>query len=497
LDSAVVSLVIEASTGEKPLRSVAAQVASTLSFTDLPIAIRIGWSAEQCLARLERATGPGPSAALAQPARNAIRIEELYGFGAAKDWALGLLHDIRAYRRGELRWADFDNYGLLLSGPPGTGKTAFAAALAGSAEIPLIATSTAEWHAQKYLSGTLAMIRSKFSEARKSAPCVMFVDELDGLGDRAALTGEHVEYWSQIINCVLEEMTKPNDGVILIAATNLPQRIDPAVLRSGRLDRHIVIGLPGHEDLRGIFRLHLGAELADADLLPLALMSMGATGADVAAWVKRARGRARRAGRGIEVADLLHEIQAGRFTIPPEERRRVAVHESGHVLCARLLGVGKVAGAAIGNRGGTTTVDLDYNGAALAEDIERQIDVLLGGRAAEVVVMGEAGIGSGLGPTSDLNRATQLAVMLETEAGAGEMGLVCAHGSEGDVLRNPLLFSAVRKRLAASAARASALLGEHRDILIMLSQCLDRRGYLAAEEIETIISTHHNESRAS
>jgi ATP-dependent Zn protease len=411
-----------------------------------------------------------------------VRVENLYGFGAAKDWALSLLQDLRSYRRGEIRWADFDNYGLLLSGPPGTGKTAFAAAVARSAEIPLVATSVAEWNAQKYLSGTLAMIRAKFSDARKSAPCVFFMDELDGIGNRATLAGEYIEYWSQIINCVLEEMTKPNDGIIMIAATNLPNRIDPAVLRSGRLDRHIAIGLPTHEDLIGIFRQHLGDELR---------------GADVASWVRRARGRARRKGTTIEIDDLATEVRVGRLAISPSERRRVAVHESGHVLCAHLLGVGKVAGAAISGSGGTTTVDLEFNGAAVADDVDRHLNVLLAGRAAEVLVLGDAGIGSGMGPTSDLSRATRLAVMLETEAGAGEMGLICVQSSESDVLRNPLLFNAVRKRLAAAGTRVTTLLTDHRPTLIELANRLEHQGYLAPEEIDVIMSSESGERLAS
>lgn len=497
IDSASISLIIEAATGETPSRQVEEGVASTLAFAEIPIAIRIGWSAEKCLERLERPVRQGPSAPVIHLAATPVRIEDLHGFGAAKEWALTLLHDLRAYHRGEIRWADFDTYGLLLSGPPGTGKTAFAAAVAHSAELPLIATSVAEWNAQKYLSGTLSMIRAKFSEARRSAPCVLFVDELDGLGDRAELKGEYIEFWSQIINCVLEEMTKPNDGIIMIGATNLPQRIDPAVLRSGRLDRHIAIGLPDHNDLRGIFRLHLGDDLAEVDLLPLALLCLGSTGADVASWVKRARGRARRARRDIAIEDLLHEVQIGRFTISPDERRRVAIHESGHVLSAWHLRVGKVAGAAIGGRGGTTTVDLEFNGASLTKDVERQIDVLLAGRAAEVLLLGEAAVGSGLGPTSDLIRATQLAVMLETEAGAGEMGLVSVRGSDMEVLRNPLLFGAVRKRLADAATRVSTLLSSHRSSLVALSEQLERRGYLAPDEIELIVSSSSVERLAS
>ncbi len=126
------------------------------------------------------------------------------------------------------------------------GKSQFAVALAAEAGVPLVSTSVAEWNAASYLSGTLQAIRKCFSDARKQAPCILFIDELDGIGDRGALRGDYVEYWTQIVNCALEEMAGVTDreGVVVIGATNHPDRIDPAIRRAGRLDREIAIPRP-------------------------------------------------------------------------------------------------------------------------------------------------------------------------------------------------------------------------------------------------------------
>src|SRR5262249_47484740 len=153
---------------------------------------------------------------------------------------------------------------------------------------------------------TLQSMRTAFSQARRLAPCILFIDEIDGISDRARLSGNSVEYWSQIVNSLLELLAgvEERPGVVVIGVTNHPDKIDAAVRRAGRLDRTIEIEKPSVEDLAAIIRFHLGRDLAAAELMPAALVARGGTGADVEAWVRRARSAARRQRRPLELADL-------------------------------------------------------------------------------------------------------------------------------------------------------------------------------------------------
>jgi SpoVK/Ycf46/Vps4 family AAA+-type ATPase len=134
-------------------------------------------------------------------------------------------------------------------------------------------------------------MRNAFAQARRLAPSILFIDEIDGISDRATLKGDYVEYWSQIVNLFLELLAGIEDrpGVVVVAATNHPDKIDEAVRRAGRLDRTITIEKPDVEDLVGIVRFHLKDDLTNADLLPVALAARGGTGADLEAWVRRAK----------------------------------------------------------------------------------------------------------------------------------------------------------------------------------------------------------------
>jgi hypothetical protein len=334
LDECTLVLVIEAVTGETPTSAIDPDLVRAIEVGDLPLAIRKRQTPDECLKRLSEIIrnkrifdDGGP------------RLEELSGYGMAKDWGLNLAADLAAYKHGRLDWASIDK-GVLLDGPPGVGKTQFAKALARSADVPIVATSVAQWNAANNLSGTLQAMRSAFAQAAKLAPAILFVDELDGISDRARLQGEYVEYWSQIVNLLLELLAGIDDrpGVVVIGATNHPDRIDPAIRRAGRLDRTITIELPGTDDLCEIIRYHLKQDIDDADLVPLALAARGGTGADVEAWVRRGRSHARRCNRSLTADDILQEIRGHYPDLPPHLRHVVAIHESGHVVVGTILG---------------------------------------------------------------------------------------------------------------------------------------------------------------
>lgn len=220
-------------------------------------------------AKRKQSRGPGSGADVIQPRvsggmtsdRFIPRIETLTGYGEAAEWALALKEDLELWRAGELAWPEMSTR-ILLSGPPGTGKTMFARALCNTLQVPLIATSVATWLEPGYLGDVLKRMSATFAEAEAMKPAIVFIDEIDGIGRRER-RGEWDQYWASIVNKGLELLdgAVKAPGVLIVAATNHPQMIDPALLRSGRLEKHIDIPPPDIAALTGILRHHLGADL--------------------------------------------------------------------------------------------------------------------------------------------------------------------------------------------------------------------------------------------
>ncbi len=192
-----------------------------------------------------------------------LSVETLSGYGQARGWALDLKADLSLWRQGSLAWSDMSTK-LLLSGPPGTGKTTFARALCNTLQVPMLATSLAAMLEPGYLGDVLKAMTSVFETASNHAPAILFIDEFENIGKRSAGGDKNAEYWNSVVNRMLELLDGAirTEGVIVVAATNFADRIDPALLRSGRLETRIDITLPNATALAGILEHHLGADLA-------------------------------------------------------------------------------------------------------------------------------------------------------------------------------------------------------------------------------------------
>jgi len=490
LDASAIALVIEAVTGRSPSAALDEQLVRAVDIADLALSVRSDRTADDCVERLERIVSTksffdhrGPS------------LEELSGYGAAREWGLNLVADLRDYRAGLLEWECIEK-GLLLVGPPGVGKTQFARALAKSCNVPLIATSVADWNASAYLSGTLAAIKESFAQARQLAPCILFVDEMDGISNRATLSSDYKEYWTQIVNLLLELLAGIEDrpGVVVIAATNHPEHIDPAVKRAGRLDREIEIELPDAETLTAIFRFHLGPDvLPNVDLMPAALAATGKAGADVEAWVRRAKSRARRAKRNLVLEDVIHEIRSGREGMPENLRRSCSVHEAGHLIVGVALAVFEPKALTILDHGGATRAELSRANSQTQSGIENYITALLSGRAAEEIILGssQATAGAGHGEESDFSRATNAAIDLELRFGFGALGV--ARFSDRAIemlLHDGSVAALIKQRLDRCLAHARELISANRAAVEAVAQRLEATGYLDRAAIDELLKTY-------
>jgi cell division protease FtsH len=240
LDARAIGAVIEAITGKHPSAQIDEKTASRATLEVLSIGVRADLGPERSLARLRQLLTDQ------HRQEDGPLLSEMYGLGQAKHWGLDLATDLRAYAEGKLPWSACSK-GLLLSGPPGTGKTSFARALSREAGVHFIATSYSAWQSQKdgHLGRVTAAIREVFAEAYANRPCIVFIDEIDSLPARGS-AGHNDSWFTAVLNCLLEQLDgyEKRDGVVICAACNDPSRLDKALVRAGRLDHHVVIPLP-------------------------------------------------------------------------------------------------------------------------------------------------------------------------------------------------------------------------------------------------------------
>jgi cell division protease FtsH len=403
--------------------------------------------------------------------------------------------------------------GVLMAGPPGTGKTLIARAVAGEADVPFLSVSGSAF-VEMFVGVGAARVRDLFDQARTRAPAIVFIDEIDALGtrrDARSLAGNDER--EQTLNQLLAEMDgfEQSSGVVVLAATNRPDALDPALRRPGRFDREVIVPLPNRAERRAILSSHARGKNLEQDVNfdQIAAATPGFSGADLANLVNEAALTAVRAGRtGLTAADFTDardRVVLGTrdrsATLTLEDMATVAVHEAGHALVATLSPyadpVGRVtvlgAGRALGLTEQLPADDRRLYGEGYLADT---LAVRLGGRAAELLVRGEASTGA----ADDLAAATALATQMVSEFGLSQaIGPVSYSGAPGQPFCGPgvsagyseqtqwLIDREVAALLTKAEARARELLTRHKEALHRLTNALVDHETISGDQVRALV----------
>lgn len=490
----IVRHAIEMATGGVP-SSMPAGVAAGLDFFDLVAAIRMGSTPDACVDRLVAA-----SKSLSVSDRSIAdvpRFEDMCGLGVVHPWGMRLIQDFDSWRSGRLPFDQIDRHCVLASAP-GLGKTTLVRSLAKSLRLPLFATSVAQWFTapgEGYLHNVMKEAERVFAAAAANSPAVLLLDELDALPDRATVGEKNRDYWTPLITQILLMLDSATSGpasrIVVIGATNHVDRLDAALIRPGRLNRVLTIHPPDAQARAGIMRQHLGGDLPDADLVPLADLAIGATGAQIMGWVKTAKQTARHAERDISLDDLVAAI-APPDTRSNADRTRLAYHEAGHAVLSHRSVPGSVRSISIipnGDSCGGVAAKSSLGEAPTRADIEREVVWTLGGRAAEIVFHGEASTGSGGSADSDLAIATRMIASLHATYGLGTtLTYMGPPGETAQDLRfSPALKQVVDKALATLHAEALRLVEANRPAIQAVAEALLARRHLGAKDFVAIV----------
>jgi cell division protease FtsH len=404
--------------------------------------------------------------------------------------------------------------GVLLVGPPGTGKTLLARAVAGEANVPFFSISGSDF-VEMFVGVGASRVRDLFEQGKKNAPCIIFIDEIDAVGRHrgAGLGGGHDER-EQTLNQLLVEMDgfESNEGVILMAATNRPDVLDPALLRPGRFDRRVVVSRPDVRGREEILRVHTRKiPLADdVDLSVLARGTPGFSGADLANMVNEAALAAARQNRkavlmyDFELAKdkVLMGVERKSLLLTDEEKKNTAFHEAGHALVAAKLPYSdplhKVTiiprGMALGV---TMQLPIDDRHNYYRNYLETEIAILMGGRLAEEIFLSQMSTGAG----NDIERATELARKMVCEWGMSDLGPLTFGKKEEQIFLGREIAQhrdyseatavkideEVRRLVGQGYNTAKQVLSQNQDLLVKIANALIEREVLDANEIKMII----------
>ena len=404
--------------------------------------------------------------------------------------------------------------GVLLVGPPGTGKTLLARAIAGEANVPFFSISGSDF-VEMFVGVGASRVRDLFEQGKKNAPCIIFIDEIDAVGRHrgAGLGGGHDER-EQTLNALLVEMDgfESNEGVILIAATNRPDVLDPALLRPGRFDRRVVVARPDVKGREEILRVHTRKVPIgdDVDLSIIARGTPGFSGADLANLVNEAALWAARQNRKfVTMADfemskdkVLMGVERKSMILSDEEKKNTAYHEAGHALVAAMTpGADPVHKVTIIPRGMALGLTMQLPEADkhtyTREYLEAMLAVLMGGRSAEEIFLGHITTGAG----NDIERATDIARNMVCEWGMSELGpLAFGKKDEAIFLGREIaqhrdysedtaiqIDKEVRRIVNAAYEKARGTLSDNRHVLERIAQALLEREVIDAAEVKLLM----------
>jgi len=408
--------------------------------------------------------------------------------------------------------------GVLMVGPPGTGKTLLAKAIAGEAKVPFFTISGSDF-VEMFVGVGASRVRDMFEQAKKAAPCIIFIDEIDAVGRQrgAGLGGGHDER-EQTLNQMLVEMDgfDGNEGIIVIAATNRPDVLDPALLRPGRFDRQVVVGLPDVRGREQILKVHMRkVPLGDGvDASLIARGTPGFSGADLANLVNEAALFAARNGRRVVSMDefekakdkILMGTERRSMVMTEKEKEMTAYHEAGHAIVGRLVPehdpVYKVSIIPRGRALGVTMYLPEQDRHSHSKRfLESMISSLFGGRIAEELIDGSEAVSTGA--SNDIERATNLARKMVTQWGFSEkLGPLLYAEEEGEVFLGrsvtknkhmsedtvKLIDQEIREFIDRNYVRAKQLIEENMDILHAMKDCLMQYETIDAKQIDDLMA---------
>lgn len=447
-----------------------------LDFRQVAVAFRPATTPRSCIERLRRSRDQLRAAEVAD---DVATLDRLPGDREAMRGLRTIAADVIGIRDGAASGDRLPS--ILLFGAPGTGKTMLARSFAKTVGLPFLQTSVGDWLStgDGHLGAVVTAARQFFDQAIASAPCVVLVDEIDALPDRASIDARHREWWTSVITCVLigiDRMRARDSRVVLIGATNHIRYLDAALIRPGRLDRHLEISGPrSTAETEAILRFHLRSALADADLGPAAdiAFALAMTGAALENAVRTARAEARAAGRPVRLEDLVAVMA------PPDPRdlparARTAIHEAAHAIIAHSLGL-TVQSVSIVRAGVALGVTTYLDGGLLANarpTIQAHIVSALAGRAADVEISGAATAGA----MADLKHATRLLAALHGQFGLGD---TLISTGEFDTAERLLDSDPELKRVVG--AELDRLMGEARKRVRRLTPAIQRLAMLLLE----------------
>lgn len=451
-------------------------------------AIRPGIPARACVDNLARALAFRPVAT--SPVWSVPLLTDLPLTASLRRWTDQTLADMAAVKAGTLP-ADQLVFGVF-EGQPGTGKTLVAESLARTAGWAFVSSSVGAWFTEGdgALGGVARNLKRFVDDVLASEPSVGYMDELDGLPDRASLDNDRASWWTPVVNLFLVEidrLRKSGKGVLLLGGTNYYTRLDAALVRPARLQQRVTFLSPQNEDeVVSVLRYFLRDELAGISLYPMARMGLGASPATIEGWVKEARGAARAAGRQLQVGDLLAQIS------PTDDRsaadiRAVALHEVGHALVAHRLGhtVSMLSIIPEGTSGGHTRSTFP----SLIPDlglIRDTATIMLAGRAADITL----GTGANAGAEADLEGATRLLLAAHERQGLGDTLVYLPAVSTRP---NPATVSAVAADLSTLLNRAIAIISAERDLALELADRLIAARVLSEADVADHLDLQHRE----